>query len=47
MIICLTIPERYAAQTQLPTAFAGEPAELYVFPEGFLRSQADLARAWS
>lgn len=45
MKICLTIPERYAAQTQLPAAFAGEPAELYVFPEGFLRSQADLARA--
>lgn len=45
MKICLTVPERYAAQEELPAAFSGEPADLYIFPEGFLRSQADLALA--
>ncbi len=45
MRICLTIPERYAAQTELPAAFSAGEADLYVFPEGFLRSQAGLALA--
>lgn len=45
MKICLTVPERYAAGRELPAAFSGEPADLYIFPEGFLRSQSDLALA--
>lgn len=45
MKICLTVPERFAAQQELPGVFAGEPAGLYVLPEGFLRSKEDLALA--
>lgn len=40
----LTVPERFAAQRELPE-FLAEPADLYVFPEGFLRSREDLALA--
>lgn len=42
--IRLNVPERYAAQRELPKLLA-EPADLYVFPEGFLRSEEDLALA--
>lgn len=45
MKICLTVPERFAAQRELPGVFAGEAAGLYVLPEGFLRSKEDLALA--
>ncbi len=41
MKICLTVPERFAAQAELP-ALLREPADLTLFPEGFLRSQEDL-----
>lgn len=45
MKICLTVPERFAADRELPAVLSGEPADLYLFPEGFLCSQADLALA--
>lgn len=44
MRVCLTIPERFAAQKELPLLLT-QPAGLYVFPEGFLRSQEDLELA--
>lgn len=44
MKICLTVPERFAAQKELP-GLMREPAELTVFPEGFLRSKEDLELA--
>lgn len=44
MKVCLTVPERFAAQQELPLLLA-QPAGLYVFPEGFLRSEDDLALA--
>lgn len=39
----LCVAKRYAAQTELPVFLTGEPADLTVFPEGFLRSAEDLA----
>lgn len=44
MRICLMVPERFAAEKELPRLL-GEPADLTVFPEGFLRSKDDLALA--
>lgn len=44
MKICLTVPERFAAQGELPLLLE-EQADLTVFPEGFLRSKEDLALA--
>ena len=44
MKVCLTIPERFAAQKELPELLS-EPADLTVFPEGFLRSREDLELA--
>lgn len=44
MKICLTVPRRFAAKEELPV-FLREPADLTVFPEGFLRSEEDLALA--
>lgn len=44
MKICLTVPERFAAQRELPR-FLEEEADLTVFPEGFLRSPEDLELA--
>lgn len=44
MRICLTVPERFAAREELPI-FLREPADLTVFPEGFLRSGEDLELA--
>lgn len=46
MKICLTVPERFAAQKELPLLLQ-EPADLTVFPEGFLRSEEDLKLALS
>ncbi len=51
MRICLTVPERFAAQKELPAVLKGEaggtrePVGLYVLPEGFLRSPEDLELA--
>ncbi len=42
MRACLTAPERFAAIKELPEVLSGPPADLYVFPEGFLRSQEEL-----
>lgn len=44
MRVCLTVPERFAAGKELH-ALLREPADLTVFPEGFLRSEKDLALA--
>ena len=44
MRVCLTVPERFAAGKELPRLL-GDPADLIVFPEGFLRSEDDLALA--
>lgn len=46
MKVCLTVPERFAAQKELPLLLQ-EPADLTVFPEGFLRSEKDLELALS
>lgn len=45
MRVCLAVPERYAANTELPKLLAAAPADLYVFPEGFLRSPEELELA--
>lgn len=44
MKICLTVPERFAAQKELPLLLQ-ETDDLTVFPEGFLRSTEDLELA--
>ncbi len=41
MKICLTVPERFVAQRELPQLLS-RPADLTLFPEGFLRSPDDL-----
>lgn len=46
MKVCLTVPERFAAQKELPQLLQ-EPADLTVFPEGFMRSEEDLKLALS
>ncbi len=43
MKICITVPKRFAAVEELPRAFfSGPDAQLFVLPEGFLRSQEEL-----
>lgn len=45
MRVCLGIPARFAAMEELPWLLASAPADLYVLPEGFLRSQEELELA--
>jgi len=42
MKICLAIPERFSAQKELPVLLQ-KAADVTVFPEGFLRSEEDIA----
>lgn len=44
MKICLAVPRRFAAREELPVLLR-EPGDLTLFPEGFLRSEEDLALA--
>ncbi len=43
--VILAVPERFAAEKEMPAVLRGEAADLYVFPEGFLRSREELAMA--
>lgn len=45
MRVSLNVPERFAAGSELPRLLAAGPADLYVFPEGFLRSREELELA--
>jgi len=43
--ILLAVPNRLAAKEEMPRILQEGPADLYVFPEGFLRSKKDGAMA--
>lgn len=45
--VILAVPNRFAAKEEMPNLLQGEAADLYVFPEGFLRSEEEVEMALS
>ena len=43
--VLLCVPRRFAAKTEMPRLLQEGPADLTIFPEGFLRSEEDEAMA--